>query len=309
MSPAVTVVGSINLDLLVAVAHLPHPGETVVGTDVRTASGGKGANQAAAAAALSNEVAMVGRVGADGNGTQLRDELRDRGIDVSQVRPCSAPTGHATIAVEAAGGENLIIVAPGANSRLTPADVDVAVVQEAAVVLAQLEIPLDTVRAAASAATGLVVLNPAPPQPLPADLLAHVDVLVPNESELARLAGHAPAQRSLAENVALARLVAPACDVVVTLGRRGALVVPRTGSAWLVTPPPVSAIDTTGAGDCFCGALCVALAEGSDLVAATRLAVAAAALSTTGAGARGGLPDRAAVAAALIDTGDAVAVE
>jgi ribokinase len=309
MSPAVTVVGSINLDLLVSVPHLPRPGETVVGSDVTTAPGGKGANQAAAAGALSDSVAMVGRIGSDGVGTQLRDDLSARGVDVSELLVVEGPTGHATIAVEAAGGENLIIVAPGANSRLSPADVDVAVVRDASIVLAQLEIPLETVVAAAAVTTGRFVLNPAPPQELPAELLARVDVLVPNETELARLCGEPLRERSVDEVAELARRVAPGADVVVTLGARGALaVLTGTGEAWLVAPPPVTPIDTTGAGDCFNGALCVALADGADLVSAVRQAVAAAALSTTGAGARGGLPDRQAVAAILPKVGERVAV-
>jgi ribokinase len=165
-------------------------------------------------------------------------------------------------------------------------------------VLLQLEVPLETVEAAAQAATGTVVLTPAPPRPLPAALLEHVDVLVPNEHELAQLAGAQPGERSPAELAALARSVA-SCAVVVTLGARGALVVPPEGAVLLQAPPAVTAVDTTGAGDCFCGALAQALATDPDLTAAVRVAVAAAALSTTGAGARGALPDAAAVQALL----------
>jgi ribokinase len=162
--------------------------------------------------------------------------------------------------------------------------------------------------AAAAAASGTVVLTPAPPRPLPAELLARVDVLVPNEHELAQLAGTGPGARGPAELVALARRVT-ARAVVVTLGARGALVVPGDGGpALLQPPPPVRAVDTTGAGDCFSGALAQALAGGAELPAAVRYAATAAALSTTGPGARGGLPDDDAVQALLQRTPDAVPV-
>jgi ribokinase len=155
-------------------------------------------------------------------------------------------------------------------------------------------VPLDAVTAAATAAGGLVVLTPAPPRALPAALLDRVDVLVPNEHELLALAGAPAAERTPGELADLARALTPA-DVVVTLGARGALVVPRDGAVLLQPPPPVRAVDTTGAGDCFCGALAQELAGGADLATAVRAAVTAAALSTTGPGARGALPDRAAV--------------
>jgi ribokinase len=166
-------------------------------------------------------------------------------------------------------------------------------------------VPLDTVHEAAAAAGGMVILNPAPPQPLPDDLLALVDVLVPNEHELAQLAGAEPGEREPAQLVDLARSVAP-CAVVVTLGARGALVVPVDGDVLLQAPPPVTPVDTTGAGDCFCGALAQALARGTDLAGAVRYAVTAAALSTTGPGARGALPDDDDVQALLPRTPTAV---
>jgi ribokinase len=299
MSPAVTVVGSVNLDLVVAVDRLPGRGETVVGTGAVTGPGGKGANQAAAAAALCDAVAMVARVGDDPAGSDLVADLAGRGVDTSAVLvTADVLTGTATVAVEQDGGENLIIVAPGANAEVTPADVRVAAVRDAAVVLAQLEIPLAAVQAAVEHAAGLVVLNPAPPQALGPELLRRVSVLVPNEWELARLAGVEPADRSPDDLAALARRVTDR-DVVVTMGGRGAVVV-ASGTVTVVAPPAVTPVDTTGAGDCFCGALCVALAAGTELTAAVRYAVTAAALSTTAAGARGRLPDDAAVRAELI---------
>jgi ribokinase len=243
---------------------------------------------------------MVGRVGADAAGDRQLAALTEAGVDVGQVRRTDGvPTGSATIPVEQGSGENLIVVVPGANGELRPPDVEVESVPGAGVLLLQLEVPLETVMAAAAAARGTVVLTPAPPQALPAGLLAHVDVLVPNEHELAALAGAADGERSPVELVELARRVA-SCSVVVTLGARGALIVPADGGpALLQAPPPVAAVDTTGAGDCFCGALGQALAAGAGLAEAVRYAVTAAALSTTGPGARGALPDDDGVRALL----------
>ena len=299
---SVTVVGSLNEDVLVAVARLPGRGETVIGRSAATAPGGKGANQAAAAGELGPGVHMVGRVGEDPAGDRQLAALAGSRVNVSRVlRTPGVPTGSATIPVEEGSGENLIVVVPGANGALVPEDADVESVRRATVLLLQLEVPMETVVAAAAAARGTVVLTPAPPQPLGADLLEHVDVLVPNEHELAHLAGADPGERSPAELVDLARSVA-SCAVVVTLGARGALVVPVEGEPLLQAPPPVTALDTTGAGDCFCGALAQALASGPDLPTAVRFAVTAAALSTTGPGARGALPDATAVEALLRHT-------
>jgi len=284
----------------VTVGRLPGRGETVIGRSTVLAPGGKGANQAAAAGRLGPGVGMVGRVGDDPAGRRQLAALVAAGVDVARVLPTGGvPTGSATIAVEEGTGENLIVVVPGANAELTPEDADVAAVREAEVLLLQLEVPLETVEAAARAAGGLVVLTPAPSRPLPAGLLDRVDVLVPNEHELVQLAGASPGQRSAAELAGLATAVGAAA-VVVTLGVRGALVVPaRGGPATLQAAPPVVAVDTTGAGDCFTGALAQALAAGSALPQAARYAVAAAALSVTGPGARGALPDDDAVRALL----------
>jgi ribokinase len=296
---SVTVVGSLNEDVLVTVGRLPGRGETVIGRSAELAPGGKGANQAAAAGRLGGGVHMVGRVGEDPAGDRQLAALAGSRVNVSRVlRTAGVPTGSATIPVEEGSGENLIVVVPGANAELTAADADVESVRRAAVVLLQLEVPLDAVRAAAEAATGTVVLTPAPPQPLPAELLERVDVLLPNEHELLQLAGAAPGERSPAELVGLARTVTPR-PVVVTLGARGALLVADDGTALLQAPPPVTPVDTTGAGDCFCGALAQGLAGGAGLAEAVRYAVAAAALSTTGPGARDALPDDDAVRALL----------
>ncbi len=304
----VTVVGSLNEDVLVGVTRLPGRGETVIGRDARLAPGGKGANQAAAAGRLGDGVVMVGRVGDDPAGERQVEALTAVGVDVRAVRRTpGVPTGSATIPVEDGSGENLIVVVPGANAALGPGDVTGPAVRAADVLLLQLEVPVGAVLAAAGAAGGTVVLNPAPAAPLPPDLLARVDVLVPNEHELAELAGVAPAERAAGELVELARGLA-ARAVVVTLGARGALVVPSEGPVLLQAPPAVEPVDTTGAGDCFCGALAQALAGGAGLSDAVRVAVTAAALSTTGRGARGALPDDAAVRAALPRLPDPVPV-
>ena len=305
---SVTVVGSLNEDVLVTVDRLPGRGETVIGSATRVAPGGKGANQAAAAGRLGPGVTMVGRVGDDPAGERQRAALAGLDVDVRTVLSTPGePTGTATIPVEAAGGENLIVVVPGANAALGVEDVERAEVREAGVVLLQLENPLSTVAAAAAAARGTVVLNPAPARPLPSGLLSLVDVLVPNEHELVSLAGADQRERTPAELVRLARQLG-AGAVVVTLGARGALLVPTDGPALLQPPPEVSPVDTTGAGDCFCGALAQALARGEDLPAAGRYAVAAAAASTTGPGARGALPDDAAVQELLGRTPEATPV-
>jgi ribokinase len=305
---SVTVVGSLNEDVLVRVPRLPGRGETVVGRQTVLAPGGKGANQAAAAGRLGGAVAMVGRVGDDPAADRQLTALADAGVDVTAVvRTAGVPTGSATIPVEDASGENLIVVVPGANAELRPADVDVAAVREARVVLLQLEVPLETVQAAAAVATGTVVLTPAPPQPLPDGLLARVDVLVPNEHELLQLAGARPGDRTPGELAQLARGLTGG-TVVVTLGGRGALLVREGGPALLQPPLPVRPVDTTGAGDAFCGALAVALAAGASAAEAVATAATAAALSTAGAGARGALPDAAALAAARSGLPVAVAV-
>ena len=305
---SVTVVGSLNEDVLLAVERLPGRGETVTARSTTRAPGGKGANQAAAAGRLGPGVHMVGRIGDDDAGTRQLAALAEARVNVSRVhRTRGVATGSATIAVEEGSGENLIVVVPGANDRLTAADADADAVRRADVVLLQLEVPLAAVTAAAAAATGTVVLTPAPPQPLPAVLLDEVDVLVPNEHELAVLAGAGPESRSPADLAALARGVTGAA-VVVTLGARGALVVPPDGPALLQPPPAVRAVDTTGAGDCFSGALAQGLAGGASLSDAVRFAVAAAALSTTGPGARGALPDEPAVQRLLARVPPAVEV-
>ena len=279
----IAVVGSINLDLVVAVDRHPAPGETVVGGDCRQLPGGKGANQAVAAARLGSEVAMVGRVGADAQGAWLREGLWTERVDVEHVREDRvAPTGVAMIAVDARG-ENTIVVSPGANARVDARDVAAAsdVVRGAEVVLVQHEVPAAAVAAAIATAGGTVVLNPAPAR----GLAAPVDVLVPNRGELETLAG------GRGDPVTLARSITAARAVVVTLGEEGAVVV-EGDRAERVRAPHVEAVDSTGAGDAFCGALAEAMAGGATVVEAARWAVRVAAVSVTRPGAQGGLPRR-----------------
>ena len=289
MQQSVAVVGSLNLDLVIRVPELSGPGETVSGGDLFRNPGGKGANQAVAAARLGRRVAMVGCVGDDAARRELLGSLADAGVDTAHVRVVDGvPSGTAFITV-GEDGENQIVVSPGANARLAAADVDAAgaALEAAAVTLLQLEIPLEVVAAAAATAAGRVVLNPAPVRELPGGLLAGVDVLVPNRVELAQLAG-AAVPETVEDAADLARRL-PARAVVVTLGADGALVV-EGGQASHVPAVPVTAVDTTAAGDAFCGGLADALAGGASLQEAARRAVRVAAAACLRPGAQASLP-------------------
>lgn len=285
MSPRVVVIGSTNTDLVVTVPHLPVPGETVLGGDLRQVSGGKGANQAVAAARLGGEVVFIGRVGDDDYGRHTLLNLQSEGIDTQHLRVTSGvPSGTALISVHETTGENSIVVAPGANARLTAEDIanSTEAIEAAQVVVISLEIPLDAVRAAVSLARlrgRLVILNPAPAQSLPASLLAQVDVLTPNEKELETLGGISML------------LDAGVGTVITTLGAQGARI-QTSSDTHQILAPRVTAIDTVAAGDCFTGALAVELARGSDLPTATRFATTAASLKVTRQGAQAGMPTR-----------------
>jgi ribokinase len=295
--PLITVVGSANTDLTVTAAALPAPGETVLGGALRTAGGGKGANQAVAAARAGARVAFVGRVGADAFGQETRERLQREGIDASHLRTDEhEPTGVALIIVDGRG-ENLIAVAPGANGRVTADDVAAArdAVAKADVLLLQLEIPLEALRAAAEIAREAgkaVLLDPAPaPGRAEADqLLGRTDYVTPNRAEAARLLG----ARADEEPETLARGL---CErgpraAFVTLGPHGVCVC-EGGACMRIAAPPVHPVDTVGAGDCFAAALAVALAEGAPAAEAARFAVCAAALAVQRAGAQPAMPARA----------------
>jgi ribokinase len=288
----VVVVGSSNTDLVLTCERLPRPGETILGGDFARLPGGKGANQAVAAVRAGARVAFIGARGDDVFGTAARRALAAEGIDVrSFLGRADAPSGVALILVGGKDRQNLIGVARSANDTLTARDVERAAsrLHRVAVVLAQLEVPLSAVRAAAALARSRgvpLVLNPAPARPLEASLLRLVHTLTPNEHEARVLTG-----AKNPEKAALALRRRGAANVVVTLGDRGALVATANG----VTPvraPRVRAVDTVGAGDCFSAWYAVGLAEGLDVVAAAARAVRAASLSVTRRGAQPAMPYR-----------------
>lgn len=298
----VCVVGSLNMDLVVKAPRLPEVGETVTGGTFAMFPGGKGANQAVAAARLGAHVAMVGRVGADAFGEQLASGLRREGIDVAHVRvDAGAATGVAFITVDGAG-RNTIVVASGANMRLAPQDVEAAteVIGHARVLLVQLEVPVETVLRAvriARAHGALVCLDPAPAAPLPNELLALVDVINPNETEARTLTGQPVASLPEVRRAAEALLARGVGAVVVKLGERGSYYLSAVGGAH-VPARPVEAVDTTAAGDAFAAALGVALGEGRLLPDAVQFATQAAALKVMRMGAQS-LPTRAEVEEAM----------
>jgi ribokinase len=288
----IIVVGSINMDLVVRAPRHPRPGETLLGSDFQTFPGGKGANQAVAAARLGADVKMIGRVGQDAFGGQLLEGMRADGINVSQVQSLPGQaTGVALITLDQ-NGQNTIVVASGANMSLTRADVLAAedLFADAAVLLTQLEVPVDAVQASLELAKkhGLVtMLNPAPARELPANLLKLVDFLIPNESELALLAGgqtdiDAAARTLHGQGVE---------NLIVTLGGDGVRVDLPAG-AWLLPAYSVKVVDTVAAGDAFAGAFCAALSEGKSVEDAVGWANAAGALAVTRAGAQPSLPNR-----------------
>lgn len=270
MGAAVTVVGSINVDVVVRVRRLPDQGETVPGSSMERLPGGKGANQAAALARLGVQTALTSAVGDDADGALSLAALA--GVDVTSVRTVEAPTGLALITVEESG-ENTIVVVSGANGSVQPP-------RSCGALVVQLEIPMDVVAASVAAADGLVVLNAAPATALPDDLLAGVDVLVVNESEALVVAGRTTVTDALAALFPRVRR-----GVVVTLGAAGCLV--ATGSEPVAVPSPsVSAVDSVGAGDAFVAALTWQLLAGASLVDAATVACEAGALSVTRRGAR-----------------------
>lgn len=293
------VVGSANADLVIRVERRPAPGETVLGSDLAVHPGGKGGNQAVAAARLGARTALLARVGDDAHGRMLLDAQRAAGTDTTGVLVGGAPTGVALITVDTSG-DNSIVVSPGANARLTPADVRAseALVAGARVVSTQLEIPLETVAELVRIlpSDGRLVLNPSPPAPLPAEVLAACDPLVVNEHEarfiLGDEAGEAPEQWARGLSALGPR------SVVITLGAAGAFVAgPDDGGGVRVAGPRVEAVDTTGAGDAFTAALAWRLGLGESLVEAARYAVRVGAAAVTRQGAQESYPTAEEVAA------------
>ena len=305
---AIVVVGSLNMDFVVTVEHLPAPGQTVLGRDFQMIPGGKGANQACAAARLGANsviVRMVGRVGYDVFADHLKASLSAAGVDVSAVHATRAQaTGVALISVETSG-QNSIVVASGANHALVASETEAMrpVFRGARFVLFQLESPLDTVAAAlklARAEGARTMLDPAPAMPLPAELLANVDILTPNETEASLLLGLPPGRVSTSNAAALARSLRERGPkaVVLKLGDQGCFYC--DGETELFSAAfPVVARDTTAAGDTFNAALAVALAEDRGVAEALRFANASAAISVTRMGAQASVPARGEVDALL----------
>lgn len=293
MEPIV-VIGSLNMDLVVKAAHMPAPGETVRGERFEMVPGGKGANQAAAIALLGWPAALVGRVGRDAFGPRLVENLARQGVDTAHIAlDADAATGVALIIVDQAG-QNSIVVAVGANGRVSPADVDAAdeLLRRAPFLVLQFEIPLETVAYAVRKAGRYgvpVILNPAPAAPMPAGLLRDVRYLVPNESEARYLTGLEVGDLASAERAARELQKGGAPTVIVTLGEKGALAVSGQ-EAFHVPAPHVEAVDTTAAGDAFIGGLAVALSRGMALKEAVRFANCAGALAVTRFGAQTSLP-------------------
>lgn len=298
---SIVVLGSTNMDLVAYVAKAPARGETVTGREFRTVPGGKGANQAVAAARAGADVAMIGAVGADDLGTRLRAALEHSGVDTDLLRTSEGPSGTAHIVVDDEGG-NAIVVVPGANATVTSLDHgDEALIATADALLLQLELPLSAVTAGAVTARGLgvrTVLTPAPAQPLPDELLAATDLLVPNEHEAAALTGLAD------PHAAVEALLHKVPEVVVTLGAAGCLYAARGAKPLVVPAPRVRAVDTTAAGDTFVGALAVALGEGRPVPEALAWASAAAALSVQHPGASSSMPYRSEIDTAFDPTHD-----
>ncbi len=292
MMKKAVVIGSLNLDYSIALPRMPVPGETLAADSLTLNPGGKGANQAYALGKLGCKTSMIGAVGQDGAGETLIQNLQKAGVDCSGIFRRETPTGQAFITVDAAG-ENAIIILHGANFTLNPADIEEkrALIEEADCVVMQLEIPMETVLAAAKMAKGCgktVILDPAPaPGPLPEELLKLCDFLKPNETELSQLTGMPTGSRAECEAAAQTLLQKGVGTVLVSLGGKGALAVTRKGSV-LMPPPKVPVVDTTSAGDCFTAAF-TAHWEGA-LEPALRYANAAAAIAVSRRGAQASIP-------------------
>ncbi|MER6785320.1 ribokinase [Streptomyces sp. NPDC000658] len=285
----IVVLGSTNMDLVAYVEKPPQRGETVTGREFRTIPGGKGANQAIAAAHAGGTVSMIGAVGNDAFGARLRSTLEHSGVNTDHLRTVEAPSGTAHIVVDDEGG-NAIVVVPGANGtvdHLAPGDE--GLIASADALLLQLEVPSAAVVAGARAARAhgvRTILTPAPAQPLPPELLSATDLLIPNEHEAAALTGRTDpygAARALLDSVP---------EVIITLGAAGSLYMARGAEPLTVPAPRVTAVDSTGAGDTFVGALAVALGEDRPVREALAWAAAAAALSVQRPGASASMPYR-----------------
>jgi ribokinase len=301
MAKRIVVVGSINLDLVAATDRIPIAGETVRGFSFRTFPGGKGANQAVAAARLGGSVSMIGRLGSDAFGVELRDSLEKSNVNTEAVQIVSGSSGVALITTDPQG-ENAITVVAGANAYLSPASLDskIELIRTAGILLTQLEIPLETVEhlAAIAAQEGVpLMLDPAPARALPPSLLKRIEWLTPNETETSVLTGSGPGELSdeSIEDAANALLDRGSRNVILKLGDRGCYVALSDGTRQLVPAYSVNPVDTTAAGDAFNGAFAVALMNGQGAIEAASWASAVAAISVTRAGAQASMPTAAEV--------------
>ncbi|MCC5908046.1 MAG: ribokinase [Balneolaceae bacterium] len=290
----IAVIGSSNTDLVVNTPHFPAPGETILGRQFLMNPGGKGANQAVAAARLGGRVAFIGKTGNDYFGRETRKNLAKEGIELAGLTTDSdTPSGIAQITVNEQG-ENTIVVAPGANMNLQPDDLDRAsdIIEEASILLIQLEIPLKTVFHAAKKgfkSGKIVILNPAPAAELPAELFPNLTLITPNVHEAGQLSGETVNDRLSALKSAKILRKKGGKNILITMGEKGALLY-TSRSAQIIPAPEVQPVDTTAAGDCLNGALSAALARGENLSDAVRFAVKAASLSVMRPGAQNSLP-------------------
>ena len=304
MNPRVVVIGSANTDLVIRVSRLPHPGETVTGGRFEIVAGGKGANQAVAAARAGARVTFVGNVGCDPFGDAALKGLRREKINTRYVARSPATSSGVALIMVGQRGENLIAVAPGGNEELLPRHIDAAlpVIRASRCLVVQLEIPLATVHRAIELANRHnvpVLLNPAPAQPLPRKLLQQTTWLTPNESELATLIRLPTRNKSEVATAAGELRTCGVANILVTCGARDVCWCSGAGTRWFPAPK-VRAVDTVGAGDCFSGAFAAAVAEGKSLEYAIRFAVAAASISVTRPGAQSSMPSRPEILRALM---------
>ena len=293
MRSKILVIGSSNTDMTAKTETLPLPGQTLIGGDFTTGPGGKGANQAVAAARLGGDVSLVCKVGKDSFGDEALKHYAEEGLDTSLILRSDKPSGVALINVDAKG-ENCIVVAPGANMDFTDDDIEGAAeaIRNAGILLMQLEIPIPAVLKAARIAHEagtLVVLNPAPYAPLPEEIFEYVDLFIPNETELSAYAGIEVNDVESAKRAAGIMVEKGVKKLIVTLGSKGSLITDGVTDE-AVSPVKVDAVDTTAAGDTYCGALCVGLASGMTLAEAAALASRASAISVTRMGAQNSMP-------------------
>ena len=291
----ILVIGSLNADLVVRSPHFPQPGETISGEDLQVIPGGKGANQAVAAARLGANVSMLGRVGKDNFGDFLLDNLKTNHVDTTLIQRDDASTGTATIIVDS-HGQNSIVLSAGANGKVSTTDIEKIPFELYKIVLFQLEIPVETVFRAAQLARmddiPIVIVNPAPATTLPDGLLNCADYLIPNETELGLLTGIEVRDIPTATNAAKSLIARGALSVLVTLGKDGAIYLDNMGEYFHVPAFHVDVVDTTAAGDAFIGGFSAALLQEKSIEEAVRYGCACGALATTKFGAQPSLPTK-----------------